>query len=277
MEALKASDIEKKLLAYVAGDRLHPALLLAGSAKEAKLRTVRRMAKTLLCPKRLSLPPFCGLCSTCRRIEAGTHPDVLWVTDPEEDVLKIDRVREVCHQMELTPVEGNCKIAIVEDCHRMNTASSNAFLKTLEEPGPGRYFWLLTPQIGGLLPTILSRCLVFQFPADEDEELTVEANEEWDRLISDVLRTGDFAAIGQTFKDKEKCLELVQYLQVQWRLTALHPHLGTSPSNVFQSASFWEALMLFDEAVQLEGRLRSNANPSLLLESHLREFFPERR
>ncbi|MBY0369431.1 hypothetical protein K2X33_02020 [bacterium] len=275
MEALKAQDIEKKLLAYLATDRVHPALLLAGSAKEAKLKTVRRMAKALLCPKRLDLPPFCGVCSTCRRVEAGTHPDVIWVSDPEEDTLKIDRVREVCHQMELTPVEGDCKIAIVEDCHRMNTASSNAFLKTLEEPAPGRHFWLLTPQIGNLLPTVLSRCLVFQFP--DGAEVDSQPNPEWDGMLKDILRTGDFGALGQHFKDKEKCLELVHYLQVQWRLSALHPHLGTAPSEVFQSASFWEALMLFDEAVQLEGRLRSNANPGLLVESHLRETLSERR
>lgn len=272
MEALKAEQVEKKLLAYVAGDRVHPALILTGPGSEAKNQTVRRMAKALLCPKRESLPPFCGACSTCRRVEAGTHPDVLWI-GKEEDTIKIDEVRDLCHQMELSPVEGTQKIAVIEDCHRMNTGSANAFLKSLEEPAPGRHFWLLTNQIGALLPTVVSRCLTFAFPQSE----TLAANsEDWNQVLDKVASSGDFNALAATLKEKDKCLELVHYLQVQWRLSALHPYLGENPAGVFQSASFWDALILFDEAVQLEGRLRSNANPGLLLEAHLRETLSER-
>ncbi len=259
--------MQKKLVSYVAGDRVHPALILTGPSGASKTETVLQMAQATLCPKRQSLPPFCGKCSTCRRIQAGNHPDVLWIRDEDEDTIKIDRVREISHQMELTPVEGSHKIAIIDECQRMNAASSNAFLKTLEEPGPGRYFWLLTHQIGSLLPTVVSRCLVFHLPATE----TLKLSAEWDGLLSDVAESGDFQGLLQQLKDKDRCVELVQYLQVQWRMAALHPHLGQNPSGVFQSASFWESLMLFDEAVQLEGRLRSNANPGLLLESHLRE------
>jgi DNA polymerase III delta prime subunit len=231
------------------------------------------MAKALLCPKRQSLPPFCGACSTCRRIEAGNHPDVLWVGRGEDDTLKIDTIRELCHQMELTPVEGSCKIAILEDCHRLNTAAANAFLKTLEEPGPGRHFWLLTHQIGSLLPTLVSRCLTFPYA---QPETPVDEGEAWADLLDKIATSGDFNALASALKEKDKCLELVHYLQVQWRLCALNPYLEKNPAGVFQSASFWDALILFDEAVQLEGRLRSNANAGLLLESHLRETFSER-
>lgn len=273
MEALTPEHVEKKLLAYVAGDRVHSSLILSGPDRETKARAARRMAKALLCPKRQSLPPFCGACSTCRRIEAGSHPDVIWISDLEEDTIKIDRVRELCHQMELTPVEGPVKIAIVEDSHRLNKSSGNAFLKTLEEPGPGRYFWLLTSQIGSLLPTIVSRCLVFNFPPTS--QTTSSENAQWEKVLTDVVKSGDFNAFANSLKEKDKCLELVHYLQVQWRLKALHPHIAESPAGVFQSASFWDALMLFDEAVQLEGRLRSNANAGLLLESHLRDALAE--
>ncbi len=268
MEVLKAEQVEKRLLAYVAGDRVHPALILTGASSTTKNQTVRRMAKALLCPKRQSLPPFCGACSTCRRIESGSHPDVIWVGNDNEDTIKIDQVRELCHQMELSPVEGSCKIAVIEDCQRLNTSSGNAFLKSLEEPGPGRYFWLLTPQIGSLLPTIVSRCLTFAFP---ESQPATESADAWNALLEKVANSGDFNALASALKEKDKCLELVHYLQVQWRLAALHPYLGSNPAGVFQSASFWDALILFDEAVQLEGRLRSNANPGLLLESHLRE------
>jgi DNA polymerase III delta' subunit len=273
LEALKANQMENKLLAYLAGDRVHPSLILAGPGPQAKAKTARRMAKALLCPKRTSLPPFCGACSTCRRIEAGNHPDVIWVGSEEEDTIKIDRVRELCHQMELTPVEGEFKIAVIEDCHRMNTASANAFLKTLEEPAPGRFFWLLTDRVGSLLPTIVSRCLTFHFPPTLEN--APSENAEWEKVLTDVVKSGDFNAFAQQLKDKDKCLDLVHYLQVQWRLKALHPYLEEQPAQVFQSASFWDALLLFDEAVQLEGRLRSNANPGLLLESHLRETLSE--
>jgi DNA polymerase III delta' subunit len=272
LEALTAEQMEKKLLAYIAGDRVHPALLLGGPGAEAKAKVARRMAKALLCPKRHSLPPFCAACSTCRRIEEGNHPDVLWLS-PTDDTIKIDSVRDLCHQMELTPVEADQKIAIIQDCHRMNASSANAFLKSLEEPAPGRHFWLLTPSVGSLLPTVVSRCLVFLFPPTAEKS---SDQAEWEKLLSDVARSGDFHALAVQLKDKDKCLELVNYLQVQWRLAALHPFVGQNPAQVFQSASLWESLILFEEAVQLEGRLRSNANPALLLESHLRMTFSER-
>jgi DNA polymerase III delta' subunit len=272
LEVLTTDKMERKLLAYVAGDKVHPALILGGPGSETKAKIARRMAKALLCPKKQSLPPFCGVCSTCRRVEAGTHPDVLWLA-PTEESLKIDSVRELCHQMELTPVEGGHKIAVIEDCHRMNTASANAFLKSLEEPGPNRHFWLLTPLLSSLLPTVVSRCLVFHFPPPAE---ALSANAEMENLLTEVARSGDFHALAAQLKDKDKCLELVNYLQVQWRLTALHPFVGENPAQVFQSASLWESLILFEEAVQLEGRLRSNASSALLVESHLRNTFTER-
>lgn len=103
-----------------------------------KIDSAKGIAKFLLCKSRGQ--SYCGACSSCLRIEKEIHPDVLIIGESEEDSLKVDAIRELSHQMAIAPLESDSKICIIDECHRMNTASSNAFLKTLEEPGVGRYF-----------------------------------------------------------------------------------------------------------------------------------------
>src|SRR5262245_7722996 len=126
------SQAQNRLVQYLKGGRLHPAVILTGPTGFERLLIAKNAAKFLLCRSKKEDGSFCGACASCRKIDKDTHPDVILVKEENEEVLKIDRVREVCHQMELSPIEGTARICIVEDCHRMNASSSNAFLKTLE-------------------------------------------------------------------------------------------------------------------------------------------------
>ncbi len=256
---------EEKLLAYVRGGRIHPALLFRG----AKLEVAKKLAQVMLCRDPRPPSPFCGKCSACRRVQNGSHPDLLIYREEEEGQIKIDPIRALCHQMEIGPTEGGPKICIIDEFHRMNAAAENAMLKTLEEPGPNRYFWLLTTQPGLLLGTTRSRCIEYIFKPEPEVE-TPEVTAELVRLFDQAIESGQPSALVPAFeKDKERCLGFLKFLQTQLRAAAVG--VATLPS--FRKYSCEDALRIFDEALKLEGRLRSNANYGLMLETFMRREF----
>ncbi len=106
--------------------------------------------------------PPCGDCGPCRRIAAGSHPDVL-VLEPAGKELRIDRVRELCRELALKPYEGRHRVALIADAQRMNAHAANALLKVLEEPPERTLLVLTAPQAADLLPTIVSRCRQLRF------------------------------------------------------------------------------------------------------------------
>jgi DNA polymerase III delta' subunit len=254
--------VQERLYHYLLGGRLHPAAILAGDPGSGKLALAKNIAKHLLCKERPPEKAFCAKCSACRRIDGDIHPDVLITREPDEDIIKIDTVRDICHQMSLTPVEGPVKICIVDECHRMNVASANAFLKTLEEPGPNRFFWLLTSQPGSLLPTILSRCLKFRLRPEAAAAVETVDFPQWD----EALQSRDPAALLAALDKKEKVQAFVSFLQKR-----LRDELITGSPR--QSA--WWLLERFENSLELEARLRSNANYGLMLESFLTQNFFE--
>ena len=107
-----------------------------------------------------SLP--CGDCGPCRRIAAGSHPDVL-VLEPAGKEFRIDQVRELCRELALKPYEGRHRVALIAGAERLNPHAANALLKVLEEPSERTLIVLTAPQAADLLPTIVSRCRQLRF------------------------------------------------------------------------------------------------------------------
>jgi DNA polymerase-3 subunit delta' len=102
----------------------------------------------------------CGVCSSCRRIARGVHPDVHRIA-PEGPIIPVDVVREtILPEAARSPFEGRRKIFIVEEAERMNASAQNALLKTLEEPQPDTIFVLISDQEDEVLETIRSRCRI---------------------------------------------------------------------------------------------------------------------
>ena len=147
--------------------RLAHAYLLAGPAGVGKGLFARELARALLCEGRASdVLAACDRCASCRLVGADTHPDLMVVGRAEGKFqLPIETIRGVCDWMRLSAARGRCKIAVVDDAETLNTESSNAFLKTLEEPPPGSLLALVTSRTEDLLPTIVSRCQVVRFQA----------------------------------------------------------------------------------------------------------------
>ena len=104
----------------------------------------------------------CGVCPSCRKVASLGHPDVHLLA-PDGDEIKIDQVRQMQADLSLKPFEGAKKILIIDGAERMNPASANAFLKTLEEPPGDALIILITAMPQSLLPTIRSRCQEIRF------------------------------------------------------------------------------------------------------------------
>jgi DNA polymerase III subunit delta' len=104
----------------------------------------------------------CGVCLSCRKSLAATHPDVEVIT-PDGRSLKIEQIREIGKTIGLKPFEGRSKVYVIQEAHLMTTEAQNALLKNLEEP-PGYVVFILTaPGADTLLPTIVSRCQEVSF------------------------------------------------------------------------------------------------------------------
>ncbi len=137
------------------------AYLFSGEPGIGKRMTALAFAAALNCQQPLDRDA-CGSCPSCRKIASGNHPDV-HVMAPDGDEIKIDQIRDAQATLSLRPFEGRRKVLIVDGAEAMNEASSNAFLKTLEEPPGESLIILVTAMPQSLLATIRSRCQSLSF------------------------------------------------------------------------------------------------------------------
>jgi len=181
----------ERLRAAAADQRLAHALLFAGPDGIGKRTVAVGLATWLHCSQRgvethsaethsaeTHGAEACGSCAPCRQVAAGSHPDmqVVGIAAGRKEI-GIDRIRELKRFMQLRPVAGTAKIAIIDDAHMLTVAAQNALLKTLEEPPHGSLVILVASTADALLPTVRSRCQRIQFhplSADAVEHLLVD-------------------------------------------------------------------------------------------------------
>jgi DNA polymerase-3 subunit delta' len=104
----------------------------------------------------------CDACESCRKIDSGTHPDLLFIS-PEDRQVRIDEIRKIDEALSFRPFEGSKKIVIVDNAEAMNISAANAFLKTLEEPPRDSVIILVSSKPDYLPDTIRSRCSTITF------------------------------------------------------------------------------------------------------------------
>ncbi len=138
------------------------AYIFSGPAGVGKRLSAMALASSLNCTEERE--DSCGACNSCRKIARGVHPDVFTLSLPEQrKSIPVDSVRELEGRLATRPHEGRAKVAIIDPADRMTESAANAILKTLEEPGAGRFLILVTARISSLLPTVRSRCQVVRF------------------------------------------------------------------------------------------------------------------
>ena len=172
----RVKDILRRMLK---DGRVPGALLFAGEGGIGKKLFALELAKALNCltPKGTEA---CDRCSACVRISQSKFPEysddrenrekIVWseysdvaLARPFNRVLRVPLMREIEREANFRPFEGKARIFIIEEAHRLNEASSNALLKTLEEPPKTSHLILITSRPASLLPTIRSRCQVIRF------------------------------------------------------------------------------------------------------------------
>jgi DNA polymerase-3 subunit delta' len=150
--------------------RLAHAYYFTGPPGIGKRLFAGELAKALLCENRPGgRLEACDRCPGCTQVEAGTHPDLFTVTQPEDSlVIPIELIRELSRNLSLKAARGQGKVAILDDADNLhdpitNHAAANCFLKTLEEPPPGSVLLMIGTQPDLQLPTIMSRCQIIRF------------------------------------------------------------------------------------------------------------------
>ena len=150
------------LRAALANQRLHHAYLFVGPEGVGKRTIAMALAKAIHCSE--STGDYCGRCVNCASIIDSNHADVR-VVQPlaGKKEISIHQVREIERELRFRSFGGKRKIAIIDPAALMNPSAQNALLKTLEEPPENSLILLITPNAGGLLPTLRSRCLRLSF------------------------------------------------------------------------------------------------------------------
>lgn len=144
------------------------AFLFIGDSYLGKTSIAIAYAKALNCMNSKFLIENCDICSACIKIDKGIHPD-LKIISPEKDTITVNMIREIEEFISLKPLESKYKIVIVKEAHKMNVASANAFLKTLEEPPFHTVIILICNSIQSLPEPLVSRCFKINFtPLSKD-------------------------------------------------------------------------------------------------------------
>jgi DNA polymerase-3 subunit delta' len=180
----RVKDVLRRMLE---AGRVPGAFLFSGEEGVGKKLFALELAKALNCqtPKGKQA---CDLCSSCLRISQSKFPDhadekdrkdhLIWsdypdvaLARPYNRLLRIGPMREIEQEANFRPYEGKARVFIIEEADKLNPQSSNALLKTLEEPARTSHLILITARPAALLPTIRSRCQMLRFAPLSHEEI----------------------------------------------------------------------------------------------------------
>lgn len=145
----------------IATDKLAHAYLFCGSRGVGKTSCARIFAKTINCEHRTDQGEACNECESCKAFNAGTSLNIIELDAASHN--GIDDMKALIEQVQMPPVDGRYRVFIIDEVHMLSSAAFNAFLKTLEEPPQYVIFILATTEKHKIIPTILSRCQIYDF------------------------------------------------------------------------------------------------------------------
>ncbi len=137
------------------------AFLFCGPRGVGKTTNARILAKILNCTDRQADYEACGKCSSCQSFDQSASFNIFELDAASNN--SVDHIRSLVEQTRIPPQQGRYKVFIIDEVHMLSQAAFNAFLKTLEEPPAHAIFILATTEKHKIIPTILSRCQIFDF------------------------------------------------------------------------------------------------------------------
>jgi DNA polymerase III subunit gamma/tau len=150
-------------------NQLAQAFLFCGPRGVGKTTCARILAKTINCENITESVEACGTCDSCKSFQNGNSFSIHELDAASNN--SVDDIRSLIEQVRIPPQAGKYKIYIIDEVHMLSQAAFNAFLKTLEEPPSYAIFILATTEKHKILPTILSRCQIFDFNRIKVEDM----------------------------------------------------------------------------------------------------------
>lgn len=150
-------------------NQLAQAFLFCGPRGVGKTTCARILAKTINCEHITDSNEACGQCDSCKSFQNGNSFSIHELDAASNN--SVDDIRSLIDQVRIPPQTGKYKIYIIDEVHMLSQQAFNAFLKTLEEPPSYAIFILATTEKHKILPTILSRCQIFDFNRIKVEDM----------------------------------------------------------------------------------------------------------
>jgi DNA polymerase III subunit gamma/tau len=144
----------------IKNNHLAQAFLFCGPRGVGKTTCARILAKTINC-ENVTNNEACGKCDSCVSFQNNASFNIYELDAASNN--SVDDIRNLVDQVRYAPQKGQYKVYIIDEVHMLSTAAFNAFLKTLEEPPKYAIFILATTEKHKIIPTILSRCQIFDF------------------------------------------------------------------------------------------------------------------
>lgn len=191
----------------VENNTLSHAIIIEGQSAEEKYALAMFLTKRLFCKG--DAPP-CEICEECKAVEHNAHPDVsIIVGEAKNSDIKIGQIREISKNITSGAIRAKERIYIIKDIENLNTDSTNAFLKTLEEPPSFVRFIMTCSNKSALYDTILSRCVVYSLNNLSQSECEKLLGEEFpsvpkeDISLATLAYDGDYATAKNAFLSEE--------------------------------------------------------------------------
>jgi DNA polymerase III subunit gamma/tau len=163
------SHITTTLKNAIRNKQLAHAFLFCGPRGVGKTTCARILAKAINCENPAPDGEACNTCHSCISFNEGTSLNIHELDAASNN--SVDDIRSLVDQVRFAPQAGKYKVYIIDEVHMLSSSAFNAFLKTLEEPPPYAIFILATTEKHKILPTILSRCQVFDFKRITNQDI----------------------------------------------------------------------------------------------------------
>lgn len=194
------SHITTTLKNAIKNNQLAHAFLFCGPRGVGKTTCARILAKTINCENLQADGEACNECNSCKSFNDGASLNIHELDAASNN--SVDDIRSLVEQVRFAPQAGKYKVYIVDEVHMLSASAFNAFLKTLEEPPSYAIFILATTEKHKILPTILSRCQIFDFKRITSND-TVEHLEQ---IVAKEDLKADKAALQVIAQKSEGCM-----------------------------------------------------------------------
>lgn len=249
-------NLTSTLKSSIQSGRLAHAYLFCGPRGVGKTSCARIFARTINCLSPTPDGEACGQCESCRAIDKGNSFNLMELDAASNN--SVDDIRAVTEQVAIPPQVGKYRVFIIDEVHMLSSAAFNAFLKTLEEPPSYAVFILATTEKHKVLPTILSRCQIYDFKritiADIVDHLAYVAEKEGikadRRALGLIARKADGAmrdALSIFDQIAASCHGDITYDAVVANLNVLDYDLFFSLIDAFARADVGEALLIYKQ------------------------------